>query len=244
MGGTVALGYDCVDRHLVVNRVEASTVREIYRAYLRSGSVSKLKEFLDQKHVRSKVRTSSAGRTSGGAPYSRGALYELLSNRIYIGEVVHRGQPYPGQHSAIVPRGLWNQVAVRLQENNQAHREGKSQSTPSLLTGKLFDSNGIRFTPTYAVKNAKRYRYYTSQTAVRQAGIKPVITRFPAEELEQFVRSQVHLLLQTPDKCTVGMKNSPNKGLAVRRAEDLAREWPELAISKQYELVRNILRRD
>src|SRR6202051_3859172 len=66
MGGTVALGYDCVDRHLVVNRVEASTVREIYRAYLRSGSVRKLKEFLDQKHVRSKVRTSSAGRTSGG----------------------------------------------------------------------------------------------------------------------------------------------------------------------------------
>jgi len=243
MGGTVALGYDCVDRHLVVNRVEASTVREIYRAYLRSGSVRKLKEFLDQKHVRSKVRTSSAGRTSGGAPYSRGALYELLSNRIYIGEVVHRGQPYLGQHSAIVPRGLWNQVAVRLQENNQAHREGKSQSTPSLLTGKLFDSNGVRFTPTHAVKNAKRYRYYTSQTAVRQAGIKPVITRFPAEELEQFVRSQVHLLLQTPDKCTAGMKNSPNKGLTVRRAEDLAREWPELAISKQYELVRNILRR-
>jgi hypothetical protein len=242
MGGTVALGYDCVDRRLVVNRVEADKVRRIFRSYLRLGSVGELKVFLDLKHILSKVRTSSAGRTSGGAPYSRGALYELLSNR-YIGEVVHSGQSYPGQHKAIVSQELWNQVAVRLQENNQGHREGKSQSTSSLLTGKLFDSSGVRLTPTHAVKNAKRYRYYTSQTVVRQAGIKPAITRFPAQELEQFVRAQVHLLLKAPERCTAGMKNSPQKAEVAKRAEDLAREWPKLAISKQHEFVRNILRR-
>jgi site-specific DNA recombinase len=243
MGGTVALGYDCVDRRLIINRVEADTVRGIFRAYLRLGSVGKLQEYLGQKQIRSKVRTSNAGRTFGGAPYSRGALYQLLNNRIYIGEVVHRGQSYPGQHRAILPRELWDQVQDRLQENNQAHRAGKSQSTPSLLSGKLFDANGVRFTPTHAVKSAKRYRYYTSQTVIRQSGNKPKITRFPAQELEQFVASQVHLLLQAPDKCTAGMKDSQSRGVAEERAKDLAQKWLELTTSKQHEFLRNILRR-
>jgi DNA invertase Pin-like site-specific DNA recombinase len=243
MGGVVSLGYDCVDRRLVVNRTEANSVREIFREYLRLGCVMKLKNYLERERIRSKVRISKTGHTSGGATYSRGALYHLLNNRIYIGEIVHRGQSYPGQHKAIIPRELWDQVAARLQENNQAHRTGRSRSTPSLLTGKFFDSNGVRFTPTHAVKNAKRYRYYTSQTVVRQAGIKPAITRFPAQELEQFVKSQIHLLLRAPDKCAAGMKDRPSKGAAAERAKDLAREWPELTVSKQHEFVRNILRR-
>jgi len=243
MGGVVPQGYDCVDRRLVINRAEARTVRRIFQEYLRLGCVSELKDYLDRKRIRSKVRTSAGGRTSGGTAYSRGALYHLLNNHIYIGEIVHRGKSHPGQHEAIVPRELWNKVAARLEENNQAHRMGKSQSTPSLLTGKLFDSNGVRFTPTYAVKNAKRYRYYTSQTVVRKGGIKPVITRFPAQELEHFITSQVLLLLQTPPKCTAGMKNSPIKGSAAERAEDLARQWPKLETSKQREFVRNILGR-
>jgi site-specific DNA recombinase len=243
MGGTVALGYDCVDHQLVVNQVEADTVCEIFRNYLRLGCVRKLKEFLEQQQIRSKVRRSNAGQTHGGTPYSRGALYHLLSNRIYIGEIVHRDQSYPGQHRAIVSRKLWDQVTARLLENNQAHRKGKSHATPSLLSGKLFDSNGVRFTPTHALKNSKRYRYYTSQTVVRQAGIKPAITRFPAQQLEDLVKSQIHLLLQTPGRCTAGLRGSPSKGAAAERAKDLAKQWSKLEISKQHEFIRNILRR-
>jgi DNA invertase Pin-like site-specific DNA recombinase len=243
MGGLAPLGYDCVERQLILNQAEANTVRTIFRQYLRLGCVKKLKDFLDRKRIRSKVRTSSAGRTCGGAVYSRGALYHLLNNHIYLGEIVHRGQPYPGQHRPIVPRELWHKVAARLHANNQAHRMGKSHSTPSLLGGRLFDGKGARFTPTHTVKNAKRYRYYTSQTVIRQAGAKPVITRFPAHELERFVKSQIHLLLQTPEKCVAGMENSPSKDAAAERAHGLAREWPKLEISKQHELVRNILKR-
>src|SRR6202165_4797322 len=243
MGGTVALGYDCVDHQLVVNQVEAATVCGIFRNYLRLGCVRKLKEFLEQKQIRSKVRKSNAGQAHGGTPYSRGALYHLLSNRIYIGEIVHRDQSYSGQHRAIVPRKLWDQVTTRLQENNQAHRTGKPHATPSLLSRKLFDSNGVRFTPTHAVKNAKRYRYYTSQTVVQQAGIKPAVTRFPAQQLENLLKSQIHLLLQTPGTCTAGMKSSPSKGAAAERAKDLAKQWSKLEMSKQHEFIRNILRR-
>jgi site-specific DNA recombinase len=160
-----------------------------------------------------------------------------------MGEVLHRGQSYPGLHQPIVPRKLWNQVTARLKENNQAHRMGKSRATPSLLSGKLFDSNGVRFTPTHAVKNAKRYRYYTSQAVVQQVGVRPAITRFPAQELEQLVKAQVHLLLQKPEKCTTGMRNTESKGAAAEKAKDLAKKWPLLAVSTQHEFIRTILKR-
>jgi hypothetical protein len=120
---------------------------------------------------------------------------------------------------------------------------GASHSTPSLLGGRLFDGKGARFTPTHTAKNEKRYRYYTSQTVIQQAGAKPVITRLPAQELERLVKSQVHLLLQAPDKCTVGMEDSPSKDVATERARELVREWPKLEISKQHDFVRNILKR-
>jgi len=243
MGGVIALGYDCVDRQLVVNQIEADKVRQIFRKYLQLGCVSKLKEFLVRKQIHSKIRTDSSGRRYGGASFSRGSLYHLLNSRIYIGEIIHRGQSYRGQHQPIVSLELWNKVAARLRQNNQSHRTGKSHSTPSLLTGLLFDSHGVRFTPTHAVKDGKRYRYYTSQSVISDAGIKPAITRFPAQELERFVKSQIHRLLQAPDKCTIGIKESPSKDALAERAGDLARKWPRLEISKQHEFVRNILTR-
>src|ERR1700676_541368 len=150
MGGVVSMGYDCVDRKLTVNPREADTVREIFRQYLRLGSVMNLKQHLEREQIRSKVRTSKVRNTSEGATFSRGALYHLLNNRIYLGETVHRGQSYPGQHEAIVPRGLWGQVSDLLRANNQAHRSGKSHSTPSMLSGIVFDTKGVRFTPTHA----------------------------------------------------------------------------------------------
>lgn len=243
MGGVVPQGYDCVDRRLVVNHREARTVRRIFQAYLRLGCASQLKADLDRKGIRSKARTSSAGRASGGAPYSRGALYHLLNNRVYVGEIVHRGESHPGLHEAIISRELWDKVAARLAENNQARRVGASHSMKSPLTGKLFDSNGARFTPTHAVKNSRRYRYYTSQTVIRKSGLRPVIARFPAQELEQFVMSRIQLLLETPGRCAAGMQDGPRKGAVAEKAKDLATRWPELESSQQQEFVRNVLRR-
>jgi DNA invertase Pin-like site-specific DNA recombinase len=243
MGGVVPLGYDCVDHRLVVNRPEAATVRKIFRRYLRLGCVKKLRDYLDRNEIRSKLRKSSAGRTSGGTSYSRGALYHLLNNRVYIGEIVHRGESYPGQHEAIVPRELWDQVSARLQTNNQAQRNTKSQSTPSLLSGMVFDTKGVRFTPTHAVKNGKRYRYYTSQAVIQRTGDQPAVSRFPAQELEKLVTSQVQGLLASPDKCTACLEGSPEKDVAADRALDLSKRWPNLEISTQQEFVRNVVRR-
>src|SRR5205085_3079920 len=107
MGGTVPLGYDLSGRQLVSNEAEARLVRQIYRRYLELGSVRRLKQELDQRGVSSKVRLSRQGTKSGGKSFSRGALYELLSNPIYLGEIRHKQERHPGQHQAILEPELW-----------------------------------------------------------------------------------------------------------------------------------------
>ena len=243
MGGVVPLGYSCVDRRLVINRPEAEVVRKIFRKYLRPGCVEKLRNFLDRAQILSKLRTSNSGRKSGGTSFSRGALYHLLRNRVFIGEIVHHKQNYPGQHKAIIQRSLWDQVAARLNANTQAHRRMKSQSSPSLLSGIVFDAKGVRLTPTHAVKRGKRYRYYTSQAAIKRTSNRPEVTRFPAHEIEGLVTAQLHLLLGSTDKFTNGIKHSPDKDVAAERAKELVKGWSKLEASKQQDFVRNVLHR-
>lgn len=218
MGGTVPLGYDVKSRKLVVNSAEAEQVREIYRQYLKLGCVSKLKAYLDRQGIRSKERVSRAGRKTGGAAYFRGALYKLLQNRIYLGEIHHRGQVYRGEHEAIVPRELWEKVQRRLEANNNAQSNGQRARHPSLLVGLLFDDRGNRFTPAHAVKNGKRYRYYVSQAAIKNPGNShrgPI--RIPAGEIESLICSRLQSFLNSPTEVinTLGL---PRDGAASTQA--------------------------
>ena len=188
------------------------------------------------------MRTSSVGRTTGGVAYSRGALYQLLSNHTYIGKIVHRDQVYPGQHEAIIDENLWEQVAEQLERNNQAHRIPNHRAPSSLLTGVLKDTEGVRFTPTHCVKKGKRYRYYTSQAAIRKQGDRPPICRYPARELETLVASQIHRLLGTLDQYLRKEEQTPEKDRLLQRSKDLAAQWPKMAISKQQELIRALVK--
>jgi site-specific DNA recombinase len=243
MGGMVPLGYDCVNRELIVHESEAHTVRGIFRHYVRLGCLTKLKQHLEQNQTRSKIRTSNAGRKYGGATYSRGALHHLLCNRIYLGEIVHRGEHFPGQHEAIVSRELWDQVASRLKQNNRAHRSAGRASTPSPLSGLLFDSNGVRFTPTQSRKNGKRYRYYSSQTMVQQNGVKPPITHFPAQELENFVAMQIFGLLRSPDKFVREIEDGKVGDSITKRIAQLVKGWTQLERAKLHQFIRCVVSR-
>jgi DNA invertase Pin-like site-specific DNA recombinase len=107
MGGRVPLGYDLKDRKLIVNPAEAKQVQEIFRSYLEVGCVRKLRTHLEQRRALSKVRISPSGQKAGGGSHSRGALYKLLANRTYIGEISHKEKAYPGEHEAIIDRELW-----------------------------------------------------------------------------------------------------------------------------------------
>jgi site-specific DNA recombinase len=197
MGGTVPIGYDAVDRRLVVNQVEAATVRGIYARYLELASIRLLKQDLDHRGIVSKVRTSRSGNRSGEKSFSRGALHELLSNPIYVGEIRHRKERHPGQHQAIVERELWDKVQLLLSER-AAHPRGQTTSAvANLLAGKLFDEAGEPLYVCGAAKDQRRYRYYVSRSLVRNpADQTNGGWRLAAPEIERAVTSAAAQLLK------------------------------------------------
>src|SRR5271169_2945160 len=196
MGGVPPLGYDICERRLVVNRAEATTVKRIYERYLELGSVRLLRGDLERREIVSKVRVSKNGLRSGGRQFSRGALYELLSNPIYLGEIRHKKERHPGQHQAIVSRELWEKAQRRLCDQAATHRERPTKAPSSPLAGKLFDENGEPLYVQGAVKGARHYRYYVSRGLVR-GSIQDDRRgwRVAAPELERAVRTAIRQIL-------------------------------------------------
>src|SRR5712664_969651 len=168
MGGNLPLGYDVKDRQLVVNEAEAETAGYLFQRYVELGTVAALHTDLKRRVIVSKIWTSSSGKRRGGLGYSRGALYYLLRNTIYVGRITHRGASYAGQHSGIVPQDLWDRVQALLTENRQGDSRTAGPSESCLLSGLLFDDRGNVMSPSHARKaNGRRYRYYVSQAVLQ-----------------------------------------------------------------------------
>jgi site-specific DNA recombinase len=202
MGGLVPLGYDVIDRRLVVNQLEAQTVLEIFRRYIELGSVRLLMEDLNRRGLRSKVRVARNGKRSGGNSFFRGALYSLLSNPIYIGEIRHKKVHHPGLHPPIVDRDLWDATQLLLRSRAAPRSPRATKSAPSSLTGKLFDESGQSLTPSHAVKGERRYRYYVSRNLIREtrdSGARG--WRLPASEIERTVATAACQILS--DQTTI-----------------------------------------
>jgi site-specific DNA recombinase len=206
MGGVVPMGYRVEDRQLIVDREDAKTVRNIFEAYLEQGCVSKLQVYLEAERTHSKVRISKTGRKTGGIPFGRGALYELLQNRIYLGQMPHKDQVYPGQHKAIVNRELWDKVQAKLKSNLQGERKSETMDRATLLEGKLFDQDGNRFTPTYTQKKGRRYDYYVLQTEKLEPWSKR--TRVPAQQIDALVTAEIETLLKSPQRLQMELNAS------------------------------------
>src|ERR1700738_296095 len=188
MGGNVPLGYDVKDRKLTVNEPEASTVRVIFRRYAELGSVALLRAELDQQDFVSKRREGAGGRLAGGQHFSRGALYLMLQNRIYRGDIVHQGTAYPGQHEAILDPELWQIVQNKLAVHREERALAVGAEAPSLLAGLIVDADGNPMTSTHATKRAKRYRYYVSASLLTgdHSGAQKGM-RIPAGDVEALV---------------------------------------------------------
>ena len=196
MGGTVPLGYDVIDRKLVPN-AEAATVVHIYQRYLELPSVMALMEELEAQGIRTKSHVSADGSKRGGIPFVRGPLYHLLSNPIYIGKVKHRGLLHQGQHEPIIDQPLWDAVqAKRSQAIGDRRMRGNSQHA-SLLTGMIRDHVDRPMSPSHAIKNKRRYRYYVSSMAAVADGqrMAEAALRLPAADLEQAVIEATAALL-------------------------------------------------
>jgi site-specific DNA recombinase len=196
MGGMPPLGYDVRDRKLIVNEHEARTVIHIFRRYLELKSVRALGDELASEGIRSKRRIHPDGTADGAYKLSRGALYLMLQNRIYRGEITHKGNAYPGEHEAIIELPLWDVVQTALAKNRVERATGARSNHPSLLTGLVFEQTGERLTPTHAVKKGMRYRYYVSTSLVTGAqGSRDHGRRIPAGNLEALVIERLRVFL-------------------------------------------------
>jgi site-specific DNA recombinase len=142
MGGTVPLGYDLTDHRLVVNAAEAETVRLIFQLYLELKTLRRVRDELDRRSIVSKQWVSKGGVRHGGFRFRRGALYHLLANPMYVGEIRHKKVTYPGQHEPIIERAIWQRVQEMLNEKAAPPRGRSINKTTGLLMGRLFDENG------------------------------------------------------------------------------------------------------
>jgi site-specific DNA recombinase len=234
MGGCPSIGYDVRDRRLVVNQEEATTVRRIYHRYLKTGSVPKLKKALDRDGVVSKIRVSRKGIRSGGLSFSRGALYELLSNPIYIGEIRHKRERHPGQHEAILDRTLWEKVQKRLRDRTDRPTEPRTKVSPSPLAGKVFDETGEPLYVQAAVKVRRRYRYYGSRSLVRGSKVEGERGwRLPGPELERAVAIAARIILDDKAAILEGLQVAGMGDIDINSVFTVVAEWRERLLAER-----------
>ena len=197
MGGNVPLGYDLGDRRLVVNETEAEQVRHIFSRYLVLRSGVKLVRELRDAGLVSKRWTSTSGQDRGGQPFSCGALYYLLQNRIYVGDVCHRGQRHRGEHNAVVSSETFEAVQVALAENRRRRRARPTRSTECMLAGLVCDAGGKSLPTSFSYGRAGRlYRYYVIGSLDPSRTCTEKARRIPAGPLERLVQSSLGQLLQ------------------------------------------------
>jgi site-specific DNA recombinase len=190
MGGWAPFGYEVRDRKLMVNAADASTVRSIFKRFLVLKSATLLARELRQEDVRNRY----------GQAIDKGVLYKLLRNRTYVGDAVHKGVAYPGEHDAIIERNLWDGVQAIIKESPRKRAASSRAQTPALLKGLIFDDAGVAMTPTHTRRKGRLYRYYISQRLIK--AVEPAGTasmRVPAGEIEDIVITQLRRMVASPE---------------------------------------------
>jgi DNA invertase Pin-like site-specific DNA recombinase len=196
MGGRPPLGYDGVDKRLVVNEAEAEVVRGIFRRYLELGSVVALQPDLEARGVRAKRWVTRKGAEMGGGVLGRGALYCLLTNPVYRGAIRHGAKHYPDYHPPIVGADLWEAVQTALGANRRERPSSHRIAAAALLAGLVVDDRGNRMGVIHGNRRGRRYRYYVSSAlkvgSGRAAGSLP---RIAVGALDEFVTTRTSPLL-------------------------------------------------
>lgn len=146
MGGNPPLGYDVVNKKLIPNAVEAANVRTLFEKYLELQSVNTLTEYAAAHNIYAKQWTTVKGVTKGGRPIAKMSMHRILRDRTYIGQIVNKtnNTVAPGEHQAILSAELFERVQTALRNN--ANNKSETHGSLNLLTGKLFNHNGMRFT--------------------------------------------------------------------------------------------------
>jgi DNA invertase Pin-like site-specific DNA recombinase len=239
MGGWIPFGYDLQDRKLLINEAEAKIVRRIFDRFIKSGSPLTIVAELAAQRVVNRY----------GKPIDRNAIYKLLHNRVYVGDAVHKGVAYPGEHAAIVTRSVWERAQAILSEHPSTRRGQSRAQTPALLKGLLFGPTGRAMCPTHTRKGNRLYRYYVSQSVVKLGAQACPVKRVPATEIEAAVVNQLRELLRSPEIVVATWRAARNEieGLResdVRQAlEKFDPLWDELFPAEQARIVQLLVER-
>ena len=208
MGGPVPLGYRVQDRKLLVDDAEAEQVRMLYRRYAAMRSIPALVEALRAEGFVTRKRPGKDGSVKGGIPLTTGPLAAILTNRVYLGEIHHKGTFFAGEHAAILDPAEFDTVQGILKAN-RTHRAETWRASGAILMGRIYDDRGNRMSPSFAARKGVRYRYYTSSALVQgrkaEAGSVP---RVSAAEVEALVLAELTRLitarLNEPDRGRLG----------------------------------------
>jgi site-specific DNA recombinase len=202
-GGLPVLGYD-VDRsngspRLVVNAREAARIRDIFQLYLSLGSLLAVVDELARRGWRTKTWRTKRGKTQGGRPFDKGSLYALLTNPLYIGQVRHKGEVYPGEHEPIVEAEVFHQAQATLQRNGRSGGVMVRNRHGALLKGLLVCKGCNRaMTHSFTCKGERRYRYYTCTRAIKNGRKACPSGSLPASEIERVVMDQIRGIAADP----------------------------------------------
>ncbi len=189
MGGNPPYGYRVENRRLVLDAERAEHVRWIFARFLEIGSGTLLAREVGERGIR----------TPGGNAVDKKYLYRMLNNRAYLGEAVHKGESYPGEHEAIINRETWDRVHAILQESPRKRAARTRAETPALLKGLLFGPDGAAFSPTHTRKGERLYRYYVSQLVLKHGAGSCPVGRVPAGEIEAAVIGQLRAVFRQPE---------------------------------------------
>lgn len=239
MGGCPPLGYDVVARKLVINEIEAGHVRYIFDQFAQCGSATVMLRDLRDRGITTKQ----------GGIITKGFLHRLMNNRVYLGEAVHKGTSYPGEHKAIITQDAWDKVHAILTESPRKRAAHTRCNTPALLKGLLWGPDGAAFSPTHTRKGGKLYRYYVSQSVLRHgAGVCPV-GRVPAAEIESAVIEQLRAIFRQPE-ILAGSTTAAKSHLPAITEEEarmalttLDPMWDELFPAEQTRIVQMLVER-
>lgn len=209
MGGFPPLGYERIDKKLLPHPEDRKTVQFIFEEYLKCGSVRRLKDIVYERGFKTPVRTSKKGRMYGGADLSRGHLYQILGNPLYVGKVRHKGEIYDGLHDGIIDEELFDAAQKQLSANTP-DRKNASVKSGSLLKGLLYDCDGVIYSPTYTVKKGTRYSYYISQNLIQYRDHpKGTMARIPTHEIEKAVTVAIKDWLENLDMWQNAFPDAP-----------------------------------
>ena len=220
MGGVPSIGYDVENRQLVINEAEAAVVRRIFEEMLTIGSPTQIAANLTAEGVTTKAWTTQEGQTRSGTRIDKKYLHKLLRNRIYLGELSHKGNWYPGAHPPIIDKALWDKVHAVLAKDGHARSvETKIRSrTDALLRGLLYTPSGERMYPTYSNKRGHKYHYYVSKSESRFGAPGKSYERLPAPEIEAAVVAQIRTVLTSPESIASVVRHIQRNGAQIDEA--------------------------